>query len=196
MLAPHRELPHSRCEIVPAERRALLSEKRIRNRCRGITRRAIPKQKPYTQILHRRERVRGPRSEQLERHRRRIIRHAVEVRIRRREVREAEEGLEAAVGAELDVQGHCLAGGGYCGVERGEDLRGEGGAGDGADGVAGVVGEGELVRVGEGAQGGEGGVCEEGGGGDGAVVDGGDVEVVEDCYHCWSVDALEAYMRG
>lgn len=65
-------------------------------------------------------------------------------------------------------------------VEGGDDLGGEGGAGDGADGVRGVVGEVELVGVGQGADLEEGVRGEEVGGGDGGVVDCGDVEVVED----------------
>lgn len=55
------------------------------------------------------------------------------------------------------------------------DLSGEGGAGDGADGVARVVGEVEFVVVGEGLELVEGVCGEEGGGLDGRVVDFGDV---------------------
>ncbi len=118
--------------------------------------------------------------EELERHRRRVVRDADPIRTEGREVGEAEEGLELAVGAELEVDGGGGAVGGDGGVEGGDDLGGEGGAGDGADGVAGVVGEVVFVGVGEGADLEESVRGEEGGGGDGGVVDGGDVEVVED----------------
>ena len=100
------------------------------------------------------------------------------------QAREAEEGGECAVGAKLDVE--LLFGGrrGEGGLEGGDDVRGQDGAGDGADGRGGVVGEAELVDVGEVGEGLEGGRGEEVGGGDGVggVVDGGDVDVVEDWY--------------
>ena len=108
------------------------------------------KQEPHADLLHGREGVRRPRGEELKRHAGGIIRDTEKVRVLLRELGEAEEGEEAAVGAELD--GEFWFGGGAFGgdgsVEGLDDLRGDGGAGDGADGVGGVVGEGELVGIG------------------------------------------------
>ena len=87
--------------------------------------------------------------EELEGHRGRVVRDADPVRAEGGEVREAEEGLELAVFAELEVEDGGAGAVGYDGlVEGGEDLGGEGGAGDGTDGVRGVVGEVEFVGVG------------------------------------------------
>lgn len=133
-------------------------------------------QEPHAQITGRRPiglRDRSVRDE-FERHTRSIVWYAEEIRIYGCEVRETEEGLKAGVGAELDVQfAFPLAGDG--GVEGLDDLCREGCAGDGADGVGGVVCEGEFVRVGEGAKLEEGVRGQEGGGGEGFVVDGCDV---------------------
>ena len=118
--------------------------------------------------------------EELERHGGRVVWDADPIGAQRCEIGEAEEGLELAVGAELEVDGGGGAVGGDGGVEGGEDLGGESGAGDGADGVGGVVGEVVFVGVGQGANLEEGFGSEEGGGGDGGVMDGGDVEIVED----------------
>lgn len=60
-------------------------------------------------------------------------------------------------------------------------MRGQDGAGDGADGRGGIVAETELVDVGEVGEGLEVRRGEKVGGRDGGVVDGGDVDVVEDC---------------
>ena len=80
-------------------------------------------------------------------HRRRIVRNAVEIRIRACEVHKAEERLKAAVGTKLDAQWGFAASGD--GVIKGlDDLSGEGRTCDGADGVGGVVGEVEFVAVG------------------------------------------------
>ena len=65
-------------------------------------------------------------------------------------------------------------------VEVVDDFGGELHSRHGADGVRGVVGEAEFVRVGEGAELEEGVVGEEVLGGDGGVVDFGYVDVVED----------------
>ena len=94
-----------------------------------------------------------------------------------RQLREAEKGLEAAVGAELNIKLRFPpAGDGQ--VKGLQDLRGERGAGDGAHGVRGVVGEVELVRVGECAELKEGVVGEDVRRVDGGVVDCGDVDEV------------------
>ncbi len=85
--------------------------------------------------------------EELECHGGGVVGDAVKVGVGGCEVREAEEGLEAAVGTELDVDG-CFSGTGYCCVEGLNDLSGDGCAGDGADGVGGVVGEIVFVGVG------------------------------------------------
>lgn len=67
------------------------------------------------------------------------------------------------------------------GVEGGDNVRRQDGAGDGADGRRGIVAETELVDVGEVGEGLEVRRGEKVGGRDGGVVDGGDVDVVEDC---------------
>ena len=84
---------------------------------------------------------------ELEGHGRGVVWDAVEVGVGGGEVGEAEEGFEGGVGAELEGElGRARGVDG--GVEGLEDLRGEGGAGDGADG-GGLV-EGEVVFVGVG----------------------------------------------
>ena len=88
--------------------------------------------------------------------------------------------MEGAVGAELDVDFRGVGCGGEGRVEGLDDLGGEGGACDGADRVAVVVGEGELVCSGEGGEVCEGGGGEEGRGWDAGVVDCGYVDEVED----------------
>lgn len=108
-----------------------------------------------------------------------VVGHAEEVRVRVGEVGEAEEGEEGVVGAELGLELE-LAGGGDGGVETDEDLAREDLPCDGAHGVGVVVGEIELVRVGEGAELEEVGGRESVAGIEGGVVDGGDVEQVED----------------
>lgn len=85
--------------------------------------------------------------EELECHGGGVVGDAVEVGVGGCEVGEAEEGLEAAVGAELDVDG-CFSGASYCCVEGLNNLSGNGCAGDGADAVGGVVGEVVFVGVG------------------------------------------------
>lgn len=127
--------------------------------------------------------VRGGRGsglgEQLESHGAGVIDDGSEVLRHGGQLGEAEEGGESAVGAELDVE-LLRRGRGDGGLEGGDDVRGQDGAGDGADGRGGVVGEAELVDVGEVGEGLEGGRGEEVGGGDGGVVNGGDVDVVVD----------------
>ncbi len=103
----------------------------------------------HFQVLGRGEGGRGYIREELERHAGCVVRDAGPGGAEGGQVGEAEEGLEGAVGAELEGEergaGAVFRDGG---VEGGEDLRGEGGAGDGADGGGGVVGEVELVGVG------------------------------------------------
>lgn len=105
-------------------------------------------QEPDLEIARGRKRRRRHVRKELERHRGRVVRDTDPIGAERCEVREAEEGLELAVGAELEIDGGGGAVGGDGGVEGGEDLGGEGGAGDGADGVGGVVGEVVFVGVG------------------------------------------------
>ena len=134
---------------------------------------------PDANVIDAWERVRRRVREQLERHRRRIVGDAVKIRVRLGQLGKAEEGLEAAVCAELDVQlGFALAGNGQ--IESLENLRCERGAGDGAHGIRGVVGEVKFVRVGEGAELEESVISEDVGGGDGGVMNGGDVDEVVD----------------
>ena len=175
------ELVHARHEIRPGKRHGRLPEKGIHHRFAGIGRRVVVKQEAHTDIPQGRKRVRGRGGEELKRHAGGIVRDAVEVGILLWELGEAEEGKEAAVGAELD--GEFWFGRGAFGgdgvVEGLDDLGGDGGAGDGADGVGGVVGKGEFVDVGKGPGLREGGVWEKGGGNRG-VVDGGNVEEIKD----------------
>lgn len=97
-------------------------------------------QEPDLEILDRWKGFRRHVREELERHRRCVIWDAHQVVAERRQVREAEEGLELRVGAQLeDYEGAAGALRGDCFVEGGDNLSGEGGAGDGADGGAGVV---------------------------------------------------------
>jgi len=136
-------------------------------------------QKPYANIARRRERFRRRIRHKLECHTGRIIRDTVEIRVRLEKLREAEEGEEGGVGAELDVEFWGWRGLRDGGVEGLEDLAGKSGAGDGADGGGGVVGEVEFVVVGEGLELEEGFGGEDGGGVEvGGVVDGGDLEQV------------------
>lgn len=123
----------------------------------------------------------------------RVVRHAEKVGVHGREVGEAKVRHHAAVRAELDVE-LVLALVGDGAVEGVDDLCGEDGGRDGADGLGFVVGQAELVLVGPRAQ------LEEGLGGKevrigevfGRVVDAGDVEEVED-----GVGVLEAgLLRG
>lgn len=98
-------------------------------------------QEPDLEILDRWKGFRRHVRDELERHCRCVIGDAHPVVAERRQVREAEEGLELRVGAQLDgYEGAAGALRGDCFVEGGENLSGEGGAGDGADGGAGVVG--------------------------------------------------------
>ncbi len=60
--------------------------------------------------------------------------YAVEIRIRLSQVCEPEEGLHAAIGAELDVEG-CFAGASHGDVEGFHDLGCDGCAGNGADAI-------------------------------------------------------------
>lgn len=117
---------------------------------------------------------------ELESHGRSIIRHAHEIRVGSRQVRETEERGEGSVRAELDSDlGFAFRRDGV--VEELDDLARESLARDGAHGVGGVVGEVPFVGVGEGAEAEEGFVGEEVGAVDCGVVDFGDVDEVEDC---------------
>ena len=112
-----------------------------------ISRRTIVEEEPDTQVFNSGERIWCSGGEEFECHRRGIIRDAVEIRIGAREVREAEERLEAPVGTELDVHwGFATSGDGV--IEGLDDLSGEGCACDGANGVGGIVCEVEFVGVG------------------------------------------------
>lgn len=87
--------------------------------------------------------------EELERNGGGVVGDTHPVVAQRGEVREAEEGLELRVGTQLEGDERSF--GAVCGynlIEGGDNLGGEGGAGNGADGVRDVVGEGELVPVG------------------------------------------------
>ena len=95
------------------------------------------------------------------------------------EVCKAEEGLKGAIGAELDGEFGGFAGRGDGGIERLNDLCGQSGASNCANGVRRVVGEVVLVVVCQSAQLVQGGVGEEVGGGNAAVVDRGDIEKIE-----------------
>ena len=149
----------------------MLPEKRIRDGCAEIRRRAVVPQEAHADVLDGGERLRGRCvGEKLECHCRGVVWHAVEIGVLLRELSEAEEGLETAVGTELDVE-FAFAGAGNGGVEGLEDLRGECGAGYGTDGGGAVVCEVPLVGICEGAGLGEGGGGEEGGGVDGRIVD-------------------------
>lgn len=109
-----------------------------------------------------------------------VVDETLKVRAEVGEVGHAEKGHEGAVGAELDAEGDGGGVAGDDGAEGLDDLAGEDGAGDGADGAAPVEGQVPLLDGGEVEEAQEGGVCEEVVGGDGGVVDGGDVDVVED----------------
>lgn len=161
-LAADSESVHRSRERLPREIEVRLREERIRDRVAGIGCRAVVEQKAHVDVVGAGERGGGRVRRQFERHGRGVVGHAVEVGVRLREVGKAEEGLEGAVGAELEVQfAAVVAADGR--VEGLQDLGGEGGAGDSADGGGGVEGQGVFVRVGEGAEVEEGGVCEEGG---------------------------------
>lgn len=95
------------------------------------------------------------------------------------QVSETEIRLERGVGAELHAEFRLGGGGERC-VEEVEDLRSELRAGRAANGIGAVPCEAQFVCVGEGAQLEERGRVEEVGGGNGGVVDFGDVDVVED----------------
>ena len=81
----------------------------------------------------------------------RVVRHAEEVGVCVREVRQAEVAEHASVGAELDVQ-HVLAFARDGAVEGGHDLGGDDGARDCADRFGCVVCEPEFMLVREGAE--------------------------------------------
>ena len=124
-----------------------MTEERVSNGYGIIPRGTIVEEEADVQILNSGERSGRCGGEKFECHRRGIIWNAVEIRIRAGEVREAEERLKAAVGAELDIQWRFPAG--SDGVIEGlDDLSGEGCTCDGADGVGGIVGEIKLVGVG------------------------------------------------
>lgn len=139
----------------------------------------MPKE-PHLDVVDCGERRGGHIRKEFKGHGGRVVRDTDPIGAQRCQVREAEEGLELCVGAELDVDG----GGGAVGcdgrVEGGDDLGGEGGAGDGADRVGCVVSEVVFVGVGQGADLEEGFGGEQVGRRDGGVVNSGDVEVVED----------------
>ncbi len=143
-----------------------------------IPRGTVVEEEADTQIFNSGERFRRCIGDEFESHRRRIVRNAVEIRIRACEVRKAEERLKATVGAELDIQWDFPAG--SDGVIEGlDDLSGEGCTCDGADGVGGVVGEVEFVGVGQSTDLEQGWGSEKGGGWDGGIVDCCYVDVVE-----------------
>lgn len=109
-----------------------------------------------------------------------VVDDAVEVCAGLLELGETKEGHESAIGTELGVE----LGGGLGAVDDGlegvEDLAGENGASDGADGFARVVGQVPFVDGGEIVEAVKGCVGDEVTGGDGGVVDFGDVDVVPD----------------
>lgn len=111
-IAPRRlradgEFVHARDEIVPAQRQTLLSEERVGRRSRRVACRAVMPVKPNLNIIHGRERRRRHVCEQFKRHRGRIVRDADPISPQGGQIREAKEGLELAVCAELDVDGGC-----------------------------------------------------------------------------------------
>lgn len=118
---------------------------------------------------------RGAIREHLEGHGGGVVGHAVEIWGGELQVGQAEEGGEDAVGAELDAEG-LAAGCGDGRVEELYDLARERHAGDGDDGVAGVVGEVPFVRISERAELEEDVGGNEVGGVDCCVVDFGDVD--------------------
>lgn len=109
-----------------------------------------------------------------------VVDDAVEVWAGLGELCETKEGHESAVSTELGVE----LGGGLGavddGLERIEDLAGEDGAGDGANGLARVVGQVPFVDGGKVVEAVKGCVVDEVPGWDRSVVDLGDVDVVPD----------------
>lgn len=107
-------------------------------------------QEPNLDVVGLWERIYGRDvGEELECHGGGVVGDAHPVAAQRGEVGKAEEGLELAVGTQLEGdEGRFGAACGDDVIEGGDDLGGEGGAGDGTYGIRGVVGEGELVRVG------------------------------------------------
>lgn len=107
-------------------------------------------QKPNHDVLGPGKRIcRRDIGEELERHGGGVVGDPHPVVAQRGEVREAEEGLKLRVGTQLEVDERSF--GAVCGynrIEGRDDLGSEGGAGDGTDGVRGIVSEGELVGVG------------------------------------------------
>lgn len=93
------------------------------------------------------------------------------------ELGEAEEGHEGAVGAKLGVEARAGSGLVNDGLQRGEDLAGQDGAGNGADGRGLVVGQVPFQVRGEGEEAVVGGVVDD----VGVVVDFAYVDVVKDC---------------
>ena len=180
LLTSDGEFVHPGCEVGPRERGALLTEQRIRERCASIAGGAVAEQKSDLEVFDCGKWIGRCGGKEFEGHGGCVVWDAVEVRIGFGEVREAEEGLEAAVGAKLDVEGGFLAAAGDCCIDGLDDLGGEGGAGDGADGVGCVICEGEFVGVGQGPELVHSGIGDEGGGRDGGVVDFGDIEIIED----------------
>lgn len=145
-----------------------------------LSRRAVHKRESHGDLVGRRVRARrdGGVGDELEGHAGGVVDDAGEVLRDGVELGEAEEGQGRGVGAELDAEA-----GSRLVVERGvellEDLRGQGGARDGADGLAGVEGEVVLVLVGEDAELVESFGGEDVGVLDGYIVDRGNVDQVE-----------------
>lgn len=121
----------------------------------------------------------GAGGDELEHHGGGVVADAVEVVGGSGQLGQAEEGHEGGVGAELDVElGDGLAVSDA--LESNHDLAGENGAGNGAGGIAAVIGEVPLVGRGVVIEVGERGFGEEVVRGDGGVVNCGDVDVVKD----------------
>lgn len=174
------KLVHAGLEGGPAEGGLVLAEKRERLQLVGAGG-AVGEKEADAEVL-RLEVVAATRSNQLKGHGGGIVADAVKLWRSSGQLGEAEKGHESAVSAKLEVEAR---GAGFFLSESLEglgDLAGEDGAGDGADGLASVVGEVPFVDGGEVVETIEGGFGEEFLGGDGGVVDGGDVDVVEDCF--------------
>ena len=80
-----------------------MTEEGISNGNGIIPRGAVVEEEADTQVFSSGERVRCSSGEEFECHCGSVVRDTVEIRIRAREVCEAEERLKAAVGTELDV---------------------------------------------------------------------------------------------
>lgn len=143
-----RERAHSPGEIGPGETKRRLAEERIRDGGGGRGGGAIVLEEADLEVLGRWEGGRGGVGEELKCHRGGVVGDPDPIAPQRGEVCRTEEGLELRVRAQLERDERAAALGGNGLVQGGEDLRGEGCAGDGADGGADVVGEGELVGVG------------------------------------------------